>query len=323
MNLVSEQQRRALLWFFCEPVRGESAALFRISFGLLAAWTGYFKFPNLHRYYSDDGMVPYRVVKNFPEQIYSVLSFAPLDDAYTHKLAVAFLVASLLVAVGLYTRLSLAIVFLIELAFQHRDPYMLNAGDRLFLISAGLGLLLPLSRKWSVDAIVREAVRKSAVFGRFFRKKQPAAPPFPLIFGQRVVGLHLCYIYLFAFGAKIGQPHWQDGSALRAVLASPRLAEWPVEIDFYPLIALLTWGTLVFELCFPLYIFRERARHLLLLVGVGFHVGIDVLLNIPMFTPIMLVNYAVLLKDDETRKLVQWVKSPWKALSSRGSLPQR
>ncbi len=293
MNPLSEQQRRALVRFFCEPVTGESAALFRISFGFLAAYSGYFKFFNLERYYSEEGMVPYRVVKSFPEQAFSVLSFAPLDDSFTHALMVAFFVASILIFLGLFSRLALVVVFVVELALQQRDPYMLNAGDRLFLITAGLALLMPVSRKWSL----------SAWLDRVVLKRKPKGP-LPLVFGQRILGLQLCYIYLFAFGAKIGQPHWQNGSALRAVLASPRLAEWPVEIDFFPLIALLTWGTLVFELCFPLYIFRERMRRPLLLAGIGFHVGIDLLLNIPMFTPIMLVNYFVYLKDEESRRLV-------------------
>jgi hypothetical protein len=127
-----------IIGFFLEPTWGYPVALFRILYGLLAVWTSAFLFPNLVRYYSELGRMPWSKVKHFPEHAYSILAWNPMSLDYVRTLAWVQLLAALLVTFGLFSRVGAFAIFLIQVAFQHRNPYVLNSGDHLFLISAFL-----------------------------------------------------------------------------------------------------------------------------------------------------------------------------------------
>jgi hypothetical protein len=73
--------------------------------------------------------------------------------------------------------------------------------------------------------------------------------------------------------------------ALREVLASPVFAEFPTYVDSRPVLWALAYGTLLFELAFPLAIWWRRYRPWLIAAGVAFHVGIDLSMVIPIFSP--------------------------------------
>lgn len=295
MNLLEAHEVRAFWRFWMAPTTGHSAALFRISYGLLSVWTSLFLFPNYERYYSDEGMFPWRFAKDFPEQVISVIALAPTSDTFLLFLVWVLLIASITMTLGIGARLSAIVIFIIHLALQHRNPYTVNAGDRLFLILALLGSFLPLTRQWSVDAWLH-ARRGDAEWSQMTTS----------VWAQRLIALQMSYVYLYAFGAKVLSPVWRDGTALYGILASTRLAEWPVEIHFAPLVAVMTWGSVLLELSLPLLAWTKKYRAIILTVGVAFHLGIEVALRIPMFGAIMIIGYVSYLPDEETRALMSW-----------------
>jgi hypothetical protein len=73
----------------------------------------------------------------------------------------------------------------------------------------------------------------------------------------------------------------------------------------------LTYGTLLFELGFPLAIWWRRYRPWLIAAGVTFHVGIDLAMVIPIFSATMILSYLAFLDDDETETLVRAL-TPWR-----------
>lgn len=310
MSFLEPEEKRAFWRFWTEPSTGYSAALFRIGYGVLSTWTSLFLFSNVERYYSDQGMFPWRFAKDFPEQVISVISLAPQSDTLLYVMVWATLIASIAVTLGVRARFFVLVIFAVHLTFQHRNPYTVNAGDRLFVIAGLLSSMMPLSRQWSVESWWR-------------KRKNPDAPEVTSpIWAQRLIALQLSYVYLYAFGAKILSPVWQNGTALYGVMASTRLAEWPVEIHFWPVIALFTWGTVLFELSFPLLAWTKKYRPIALTVGLLFHLGIEIALSIPMFGAIMVVCYAAYLPDVETQALVARV-GRWLGFRSLSSDPTR
>jgi hypothetical protein len=293
MSLLEPAEIRAFWRFWTARTTGHSAALFRVSYGLLSIWTTLFLFPNVERFYSNTGMFPWKFAKDFPEQVISVIALAPESDGLIYAMVWALLIASLAMTVGYRARLAAIVIFVVHLTFQHRNPYTVNAGDRLFLIIALLSSFMPLAKQWSVEAWQRSKAGTTA-------QENTTSP----IWAQRLIALQLSYVYLYAFGAKILSPVWQNGTALYGVMASTRLAEWPTEIHFAPLVALMTWGTIIFELALPLLAWRKKYRAKILIVGVLFHLGIEVTLRIPLFSAIMVVCYASYLTDEESRALV-------------------
>jgi len=300
-QLLNSQDRKAFWNFWLEPTSGHSAALFRILLGLLAVWASVFKLVNMKRFYSNEGVLPWRHAREFPEQVLSVISLAPESDALLLVLGGTALAASVCLTLGYWPRFSAFLLFYIELVLQHRNPYVHNSGDRLFLVLLALAVFLPLGRVWSLG--------RSALAGRMSERST--------VWSQRLIALQMSYIYFYAFSAKIGTPEWRDGSALYAILSSPRLAEWPIYVEFPGIVALLTWGTLLFELIFPIFVWFRKWRFYCLLAGVLFHGGIDLAMRIPMFSAVMVVGYVIFLSDSETQRLVEVVRGFFRRLSVR------
>lgn len=271
--------------FFGAPTRGSSASLFRLLYGALAVWTAIGVLINFERFYGANALIPWSVVDG-ASQRFSLLALAPHNDAWGFTVAVAFLLASISLSVGFWSRTSALVVFVTCLALHQRNPYIVNGGDRLFLILGAHATLMPLGARWSWDALRA-------------RSQPSTASP---VLGQRLAALQVCYVYWATCMAKLDDPTWLDGTALAHVLASPIYAEWPLSVPWL-LSALLTWGTLAFELAFPILIWSRRLRPLLIGAGMLFHLGIELSMMIPMFSAIMVVSYVCFLSDEETERL--------------------
>jgi hypothetical protein len=275
-----------LFTFFAAPTDGSGAAIFRIGYGFLAAsvalWTGL----NAERWFANTGVVVARggAVRSSLYRIGSDLPWMP-------TLHVALLsVGALLLLVGLFPRIGAILVFVAHTSLQHRTPAILNSGDRLFSILALLSLTLPLDKRLSFHA--------------WHRRRRGVPPPHASMWGMRLVQIQIAYVYAATVLSKLHNARWLNGKALRDVLASPVFAEWPAWIDFWPVIYAMTWGTLVFEIGFPSLVWFRKLRPWLLLAGIGFHMGIDILMIIPMFSYVMIVGYAAFLDDDIANRLL-------------------
>ena len=277
---------RWLFAFFAGPTDGSSAAIFRVAFGALsasmAAWTAL----NAERWFSNQGVMAARggALRN------SLFRFAP-DATWMGPLHAGLLgLGALLLLVGFRPRLGAFIVFVAHTSLQHRTPQILNSGDRLFGLVALLAVTMPLGHRISVDAWLRAR-----------RGVEPAAAS---MWGLRLVQIQIAYVYGATGLSKALNGRWLRGHALRDVLASPVFAEWPAWVGFWPLIYAMTWGTLVFELGFPVLVWFRKLRPWLLLFGIAFHLAIDVLMKIPMFSYIMIVSYAAFLDDETARRVL-------------------
>ncbi len=290
---------RFLVDFFGARVTGEAAALFRIAYGVLAVWESLAVWLNLERYFSSGAVIPFDLVKNDPYAWMGLFSLAPDSNALLYGHAIVFTVASVLLLLGVFPRIMALVVCYVNISLQFRNPYILNSGDRLFQIAAGLAVLMPLGRRWSVDAWARARLRKPR-------------SPMMAVYGQRLLQLTVAYVYLSSCIAKLMNVRWLKGIALRDVLSSPVYSEWARYYDVFPIVFFLTWTTLVFELAFPLLVWWKKLRPWLILSGIAFHVGIDTLMVIPMFSAIMIVSYAVFLTDAEVKWLVGRIVRPFR-----------
>jgi hypothetical protein len=279
---------RLVLDFLGAPSTGEAAGLFRIVFGLLSLWYALGVWVNLERYYANDGFVPWDLVKGDGWSWISAFAHAPESRALLTFHGVALFVASAGLLLGLGARIWTLVICYIHISLQFRDPFILNSGDRLFQIVAGIACVMPLDARWSLRS--------------WWRARRGKAPIVGSVLGLRLLQMQIAYVYISSAIAKIANKRWQNGMALRDVLASPVFAEWPTYIDFRPLVWAMTYGTLLFEFAFPTLVWWKKARNWLLLAGIGFHVMIDALMVIPIFSAIMIVCYPVFLEDEEIRR---------------------
>jgi hypothetical protein len=142
-------------------------------------------------------------------------------------------------------------------------------------------LFMPMGRAWSVDAWIAQTKGWTL----------PAAPKWPL----RLFQIQVCILYVKTGYIKAVQERWQSGEAVwhamnnqvywrfqLADVLSLRVMEW--------FCVAATYGTLVFELGFPL-VFLRRARPWVLLIGLGLHLGIWFFLNLGGFSEAILWTY--------------------------------
>lgn len=282
--------KRAAITFFAAPTDGSAAAVFRVAFGLLSLVTTVGVALNVDRWFSDDGVMPSRT----GNLAWSLFRLAP-QASWPATLHVGMLAAgTVMLLIGLWPRLGAFVIFVAHTSLQHRTPQILNSGDRLFAIVAFLAMAMPLAHRWSVHS--------------WWRARKGLPTPHASLWGMRLVQLQIAYVYANTATAKAVVGRWRDGRALYDVLASPVFAEWPAWVDVWPVIFAMTWGTLVFELAFPVLVWFRKARYWVLLSGVLFHLGIDVLMMIPMFSWIMIVSYTAFLDDDVVRRVARWAK---------------
>lgn len=286
-----EKLERLYLRFFAAPVDGTAAALFRFTFGALALSQSLAIWLNLYRFWGDDGMIPFEVVARDKYLFLTPFFWAPKSEAVLVGHAIVFTVASVAVFFGLRPRIATVVLAYVHLSLQYRNPFILNSGDRLFMIIAFLAAFVPLSQRFSIDA--------------WWRAKKGIAPPEVNVWGQRLVSIQIAYVYLNSDMAKLSNAVWYKGVALREVLASPVFAEWPVYLPAGPLVWFLTYSTLLFELAFPLLVWFRRFRPWLLLGGVVFHLSIDITMVIPIFSYIMISTYPAFLTDGEAAWLLE------------------
>ena len=286
-----EKIERLYLGFFAAPSDGTAAALFRVLFGTLALWQAFAVCLNLYRFWGHDGMIPFEIIARDKYLFLSPFFWAPKSEAVLVGHAVAFTAASAAIFLGFRARIAAVVLAYVHMSLQYRNPFILNSGDRLFMIIAFLAAFMPLAQRFSVDA--------------WLRSKKGIAPPAVNMWGQRLVAIQIAYVYLNSVTAKIGNAVWYKGIALREVLASPVFAEWPTYLEVGPLVWFLTYSTLVFELAFPLLVWFKRLRPLLLIGGIAFHLSIDVFMVIPIFSYIMIVSYPAFLTDGETTWLLE------------------
>jgi hypothetical protein len=282
--------------------------VFRISFGLLALWTGIGIALNLERYWGPHGLVPWQSVADLPYAHWSLCALFPDSLAWLGTLTALFTLAALGVTLGTYSRACCFLLFVLHVSFQHRNPYILNSGDRLFAIVAALATFLPLDRHAALLPWLSARVRGVA---------RPVLPA-PSGWMQRLMMCQLAYVYWFSCVAKLRNAEWTQGFAIKHVLGSPIYAEWPLQIP--NLLSLpLSWSTLAFECAFPLLIWFDRWRPRLLIAGLLFHLGIEITMTIPMFSAIMLVCYPLFLVDsdlDTIKRLGQRLRAYSSALNT-------
>jgi hypothetical protein len=103
----------------------------------------------------------------------------------------------------------------------------------------------------------------------------------------------LALIYFSSFLFKLYDPVWVGGTALAHAWQFPFFGRpWTETLTGLPwLVAAGTWGTLLFEVSFPLLIWFRRLGPWLLVCGALFHLCIEVTLRLGIFSYAMMAVY--------------------------------
>jgi vitamin K-dependent gamma-carboxylase len=278
------------------PVDGASLAIFRILFGLIMAW-------ECTRYFSKGWISPNWIEPSFYFTFWGFDWVQPWggDGMYWHWRAVGLL--GLLVAVGLFYRLSCALLFLsMTYLFLLDKSWYLNHIYLVCLI-AFVMIFVPAHRTWSLDAVLWKRVRSTAV------------PTWALW----LVRAQIAVVYFGGGLAKLN-PDWLRGEPLR---------EWLAERDgFFVLgrffhdewfVYLFTYGGLLLDLFIVPFLLWRRTRLLAFSAVVFFHVMNSKLFNIGIFPWLALGATTIFFAPDWPRRAFEWLR--WAVVGRRRTSP--
>ncbi|MFB1483287.1 hypothetical protein [Corallococcus sp. RDP092CA] len=248
---------------------------------LIQAWSLSESLPEL---LGDRGWVPWSVSEAMaspavPRVDAVVAALAPLgisQVAGIQALAFAYVVALLGLLLGLHTRLSAVVAWILHTVLLNSISFFSYGVETFAHISLFYCAVMPVGAAFSLDA---RAGRTSVVHSAL------------ATLSLRVLQVHLCLIYLSTGLEKLLGPVWRDGTAIWEVLMQPQYGQfdfaWLAAVPW--LVKLATWGTLVVEGGYAFCVWPRRTRGLWVALTLGMHLGIAVMMGLWMFSAMMAV----------------------------------
>jgi hypothetical protein len=276
------------------PVSLYATSVLRIGYGLLYLVFLLREFPHRHELWG-------------PDSPWTPALAAQLFDQTGWY--VAALVTSALFTLGWRTRATSVLFAFAVTSFHARSIFMTDAGDNLVVLMSLYLVLTACGRRWSLDA--RRQRRKAAhAAGAPDRVRSSTALQLRAArvtlttvvhnCGVFVIAAQVCFLYGSAGLYKVQGSFWADGTALHYVLNLELFQPWPALshfVDQYPIaIAAIGYLTVLTQVAFPFVLFG-RLKYPVLALLLGMHVGIAVLLGLPVFSGAMIVADAVFFPD--------------------------
>jgi uncharacterized protein (TIGR03000 family) len=248
---------------------------------------------DLHAFFGPDGWMGETATRSLQsgQFIFSYLWYLPPDWlSLAHRAALIVLV---MFTVGLFTRVTSVLSFIILINYAHRAPAALFGLDQ---INAMLTMYLavgPSGAAFSIDRLFvryRQAqqLMKAEPIVRFFDPPLSVAANVAL----RLIQVHMCVIYLFAGVSKLLGEAWWDGTAIWRAAASYEYQSVDlIWLAHVPLVVnLLTHLAAYFEVSYCVLIWPRVSRPIVLFVAALLHMAIGICMGMMTFGLIMLVG---------------------------------
>ena len=269
---------RASARFLFESGSPRTMALFRITLGLAVLFGRLAMWPDVVFFFSDEGLVHNdHLSETQTHHFWSVFHLLGSPAAVWTAYA-AGLLAALALTLGLFTRTCSVLLFVLVVSLRWRSPLMLNSGDQLMAIMSFWLMFADSGRRWSIDAWWR------ARRGRVQRAWNGT-------WVLRSLQLQLCFLYAASALYKLEDPDWVDGETMFYVAGL--VYDWVVPsvwmMDYPAVYKAVTWGSIAFELGFPLLAWNRWTRRWMVALGILFHIGIALTFGLYFFSAATIV----------------------------------
>jgi hypothetical protein len=300
--------------FWFTPADPTLLGVIRILTGLMLLYTHAVWGLVLPDFFGEGGWLNERLVRTLSDgnYNYSFWWLVPDDGIWpAYWLSMAVLA---LFTVGLWTRVTSILAFLVTVSFIYRVS---AASFGLDQINAMLTLYLAIGPSGQALSIDRwRALRRG--WAPAGRPPRSAGANLAL----RLINVHMCVIYFFAGVSKLQGEAWWNGEAMWRAFANLEYQSIDMTwLAWHPrLLDLLTHVSVLWELSFCALIWRPRLRPVVLVGAIPLHIGIGACLGMWTFGLIMLVGCASFLPEEAVRRLVEAI-APGRRPSSGGSRP--
>ncbi|MCT2592411.1 HTTM domain-containing protein [Streptomyces sp. N2-109] len=239
-------------------------------------------------------------------------------------LYVTAIVVSALYLLGWHTR-ALAFVFCFFVVAFYMRGFLANSGwAMLSMLFANYLVFCASGRRWSLDARRRARREREASGGRMspagISETEELRRRLVTVLhnaGMAVIAFQVMVVYGSAAMYKIQGETWREGTALYYALLSDDFSTWPELSSWFAghgtLMAVLAYVTVFSQVLFPALVFNRRLKYCVVVVMMGTHLGIGVLMALPMFSAVSIVGDLVLLPDTfwlRAAALVRLLRAP-------------
>jgi hypothetical protein len=278
--------------FWFRPIDARQYAALRILFGGLSAIYFFGLLPYVETQFSGLGwLADIQQITSQNGGSWS-LFFIPTRSyaiLLAYSIVIVGVLAAFLLMLGWQSRLMAGLTWLVWVSLWNRNPLLLDGDDAVLKIMAFYLLLSPCGHYWSLDAHLNKQLNK----------KPQQVTAWPL----RLIQFQIALIYFVSGWVKFHSTEWQDGTVMQYVLIHPQYSRWDgwviVGNPFMAgLLAALAGFIRWWELLFPFLLINANTRKLSILIGILFHLGLLLIMNLRWFAIIMLALYPALLANN-------------------------
>lgn len=205
------------------------------------------------------------------------------NDWLSLSIYVGIMLATLLCALGMWTRVTSILMAIGVVSIHHRNGLILHGGDTVMRVAALYIAIAPSGAACSLDRLFA-----------LWKGKIGPGPVRVSLWSQRLLAYNTALIYLTTFWHKYGfGSHWRDMTATWYPARLHEFDRFPVPgfVNNPPFIYFTTFFTLAVELALGTLVFYRPLRKWVLLGGVMLHAYIDYSMNIPLFSYLMVSLY--------------------------------
>jgi hypothetical protein len=214
---------------------------------------------------------------------------------------IAALCVFAMLALGLFSRVTSVLAYVIAASYANRVPGALFGLDQINVMLAMYLMIGPSGQSYSLD---RLRASRLASTGR-----APTRPSVSANVAIRLIQCHMCVIYLFAGLSKLSGQSWWDGSAMWLSLANLEyqsidmtwMAGWP------RLLSLMTHVSVMWEVSYCVLVWPRLTRPIVVALAIPLHLGIAFCLGMMTFGLVMLIGNLAFVSPQLVRWFVAWL----------------
>lgn len=315
------------LFFRRIPVTG--FGLMRIGWAFVVLIYDGTKAWDITRYFSADGLLTPEIATMIVRtaQRFSIFDTVTSAEA-VFALYLVLLFACVCMIVGVFPRLMTIVAVLLLFSFHERNPLSLGGGDTVLRNIGFLLILAPTGRAFSL--------RRLQMHWREWKLKRRLLPPATMAAWPQVLLLwQLGVIYVTSGWDKMVGSMWIGGTAVNSALHHPHFTRLPLWMMDYvsPISPTIAYAVIVFEFSWLLLLLpndillhlglsRGTVKRALLVMGILFHGGIFLLMDVGSFSWAMMIAYLGILETEDFAVLRDALNRAWGMLASPLSPPR-
>lgn len=286
--------------FWFKPVDTVSLSFFRFFFCSILLVMYLIRFFDIRMFFYESGLMSSASAKAL-HGLYTdkAFNFILSSDTLLYLCYLLFIIILFFMALGMANRLLTAIAFVLHLVFLQRNPSILFGAD--IIATFWLFYLMFSNSNKQVRWVHYFLSKKKNLVSERTEKGD-----WLNTVSLRFIQIQLCVIYMFSGLEKLKGSSWWEGTAIWEALSFYDFAL--LDFSFLLSVPLLSGAlvvfTVLFEIYFPVLVWIPKLRKTLLILGMLFHLGIGLSLNIYFFSLIMLSAYITFIPAESLKRFL-------------------